>query len=181
RRLVEIVDRLRRLQISLPELGYILSVEGQTPQEQDAKRRERARQICGYDGLKDGEAAGEAKIRQERQGHLTVTAEEVASVLDIAAYRCEVVEAIGLGSGAAPSGSDAACAQAIIRGFYDQHPGYDEFIYPITYGTGAVESREVDILRVSPLEATTLVASPSQRRNKLAGVRLGHFGAFFAE
>jgi hypothetical protein len=52
--------------------------------------------------------------------------------------------------------------------------------FPIYYETQVGETEPVEVFRISPLEAGSLIdeSSPSERRRKLAGTALFHFGAF---
>lgn len=63
-----------------------------------------------------------------------------------------------------------------ILGKFEQ---VDAATFPIIYGTGALESGRVDVLRVSPQDARSLVSDPVKAHSKLAGTGLGHFSGFF--
>ncbi len=54
---------------------------------------------------------------------------------------------------------------------------YDEIAYPLQYGTDVGETDVVEIIRVSPRDATNLVTEDAQHR-KLRGWQYGHFGGF---
>jgi patatin-related protein len=79
----------------------------------------------------------------------------------------------------------------IVRGFvsyyHNNFDDYDQIRFPILYETEVGETDVVEVIRISPEDATSLInerevlensASPSQARHKLAGVSLHHFGAF---
>ena len=51
--------------------------------------------------------------------------------------------------------------------------------FPITYATPIGESDVVDVYRISPEDATGLFSAKKSNRPKLAGTKLGNFGAFF--
>jgi patatin-related protein len=51
---------------------------------------------------------------------------------------------------------------------------FDAYLYPVEYAAGAGERDRVDVMRVSPLDATLLRWSEP----KVKGSRYGHFGAF---
>jgi patatin-related protein len=92
-------------------------------------------------------------------------------------------------------------ARRILAHYYTHYEHYDLVTFPILYQTGAAEASEVDILRISPEDANDLFdektgtrrGSAEERRqgknripagrgkSKLAGVSLGHFGAFLVE
>jgi patatin-related protein len=60
---------------------------------------------------------------------------------------------------------------------------YDQISFPITFGTEVGEADVVEIIRISPEDATTLINEREERqktngRRKLAGTSLHHFGAF---
>jgi hypothetical protein len=50
--------------------------------------------------------------------------------------------------------------------------------YPIAYGTDVGESDEVEIVRISPIDAN-MIKGEGYASRKLAGTKLGNFGAFF--
>jgi hypothetical protein len=63
--------------------------------------------------------------------------------------------------------------------FYDDHfEDFDMLTFPISYGTDVGESDEVEIIRISPIDATMIKGADYGSR-KLAGTKLGNFGAFF--
>jgi patatin-related protein len=62
-------------------------------------------------------------------------------------------------------------------------PFWDTLIYPVTRLTQAGELREIDVVRFSPADSTALGAATAQGKStpqKLLGVKLAHFGAFFS-
>ena len=63
--------------------------------------------------------------------------------------------------------------------FYDDHfEDFDMLTFPISYGTDVGESDEVEIVRISPNDAT-MIKGEGYGSRKLAGTKLGNFGAFF--
>lgn len=63
--------------------------------------------------------------------------------------------------------------------FYDSRFEYfDMLTFPITYGTNVGESDVVEIIRISPEDAQEILKKEESHR-KLAGTKLGNFGAFF--
>jgi patatin-related protein len=70
-------------------------------------------------------------------------------------------------------------ARAWLRHYYDHYDDYDMITFPITYGTEVGESVIVEIVRVSPVDAKSLVdeAQPGEP-GKLAGTTFFHFGGF---
>jgi len=62
--------------------------------------------------------------------------------------------------------------------YYQNYDEYDRIIFPIIYGTEIGEAARVDIIRISPEDATALIDEGKTGCYKLAGTTLGHFGAF---
>jgi patatin-related protein len=62
--------------------------------------------------------------------------------------------------------------------YYQNYDEYDRIIFPIIYGTEIGEAAKVDIIRISPEDATALINEREKGCYKLAGSSLGHFGAF---
>jgi Protein of unknown function (DUF3376) len=73
-----------------------------------------------------------------------------------------------------------ADAAAAVRDAYDRFPFWDVLLYPIRRASATAELDRVDVRRLSPRE-TSLLHGPGGVRGpaKLAGVKAGHFGAFF--
>jgi predicted acylesterase/phospholipase RssA len=67
-----------------------------------------------------------------------------------------------------------------LKAFFDRYEDYDQVTFPIFYETEVGETEPVEIFRISPLDARTVVdeLSPTERRRKLAGTVLCNFGAF---
>jgi patatin-related protein len=74
-------------------------------------------------------------------------------------------------------------ARASIKHYRDKFILYDLVIYPVQYATAAGESSVVDVFRVSPEDAETLMKEPADKTQgtKLAGRTLMSFGAFLDE
>lgn len=106
-----------------------------------------------------------------------------------------------------PAADGAPAAQQEIARLYREFEWYDMVIFPMQQGTDSAESRHVDILRISPLDAANLIREPGQAhtggmggpartpdaggtpdanpagtsgRRKLAGTALFNFGAFLS-
>jgi len=71
--------------------------------------------------------------------------------------------------------------QRCLAFYYDNYEYYDMLTFPIQYGTGAGESDEVEVIRISPEDATLLVDERKEYKKKLAGTGLMNFGSFFKE
>lgn len=102
--------------------------------------------------------------------------------------------------GATPIDDDAAVIRGMFRGitipaaeqierilaghplkhYFDRYEDYDQVTFPILYETEVGETEPVEVFRISPLDARTVIdeLSPAERRRKLAGTVLFHFGAF---
>ena len=75
--------------------------------------------------------------------------------------------------------ASVAARQCLIH-YYDNFTYYDLVMYPVQYGTGVGEANVVEIFRVSPEDATSLIneRAAGETRRKLAGTALMSFGAF---
>jgi patatin-related protein len=71
-----------------------------------------------------------------------------------------------------------AGSHAYLGYYYQNYDEYDRIIFPIIYGTEIGEAAKVDIIRISPEDATALINERETGARKLAGSALGHFGAF---
>lgn len=69
--------------------------------------------------------------------------------------------------------------QTCLSFYYQSFDFYDMLSFPITYGTGAGESDEVEVVRISPEDATHILNERDLGIKKLAGTALSNFGAFF--
>ena len=77
-----------------------------------------------------------------------------------------------------------ACVRRAMNRLFDHAVAFDVVLLPLLFGTDGGEAARVDIVRVSPEDASTLVAertgeNRTRRVYKLAGTRFGNFGAFF--
>ena len=66
--------------------------------------------------------------------------------------------------------------QALVH-FYDTYEAFDSVTLPIAYGTTG-ESDRVEVIRVSPEDATGIVDELAGGCRKLGGIHYGHFGGF---
>jgi predicted acylesterase/phospholipase RssA len=66
-----------------------------------------------------------------------------------------------------------------LRWYYDSFPDIDAMLLPLTY-PDLGEVNPVEVIRISPQDATSLIdeATDEQRRHKLAGTSVHHFGGF---
>jgi len=82
-------------------------------------------------------------------------------------------------------GSPAAVrVRGVVRHYFDQYERYDLVLYPILFQSDVIgEGATVDVIRLSPEDATCLMVDRAEARlasprPKLAGLTLGHFGGF---
>ena len=76
--------------------------------------------------------------------------------------------------------------QKYLWRYFSQFDDFDQISFPILYGVEEGESDVVEIIRISPEDATKLINERREKktsadgvgRRKLAGVALHHFGAF---
>jgi patatin-related protein len=78
---------------------------------------------------------------------------------------------------------DIQAIREYIWHYFSQFDDFDAISFPILFGTEVGEADVVDILRISPEDATSLIDERAERqkaggRQKLAGTALHHFGAF---
>jgi patatin-related protein len=81
------------------------------------------------------------------------------------------------GSGSNPPTSQKN-SREYLGYYYEYYDEYDRIIFPIVYGTEIGEAAKVDVVRISPEDAKTLIDERDTGCYKLAGSALGHFGAF---
>jgi patatin-related protein len=79
--------------------------------------------------------------------------------------------------------TDIKAVRDYLWHYFSQFDDFDQIRFPILFGTEVGESDVVDILRISPEDATSLIDERAERqktngRQKLAGTTLHHFGAF---
>jgi len=74
--------------------------------------------------------------------------------------------------------SSASAVRKCLRYYYENYDNFDMISFPIQYGTNVGESAAVEIIRISPEDATALIDERKVGCVKLAGTALGHFGAF---
>ncbi len=77
------------------------------------------------------------------------------------------------------TGDGREVALYAVRACYYRFDQYDMVAFPILYSTEVGEESDgIDVVRISPEDATALVDERKTHQHKLAGVALGHFGAF---
>lgn len=73
----------------------------------------------------------------------------------------------------------ASVVQLYLGAYYKHFEHYDQIRFPILYETDVGEADVVEVIRISPEDATSLVDSHNASK-KLAGTALRNFGAFLA-
>ncbi len=78
---------------------------------------------------------------------------------------------------------DIAGIREYLWRYFSQFDDYDQISFPILFGNEVGETDVVDLVRISPEDATSLINERAERykpdgRTKLAGAALHHFGAF---
>jgi patatin-related protein len=73
-----------------------------------------------------------------------------------------------------------ACLDPDSRRWFDQFEYYDQIAFPVFYEASVGEAEFCEVFRISPRDATGILdeSSPKEKRRKLAGTALFHFGAF---
>ncbi|NUO10545.1 MAG: DUF3376 domain-containing protein [Candidatus Brocadia sp.] len=89
-----------------------------------------------------------------------------------------------LNPGSFPEGSPQQVARQYLWHYYKYYDDYDMITFPILYCTEAGETDTVEIIRISPEDAKSLIDEEDERkkqngRSKLAGTAFANFGAFF--
>lgn len=149
--------------IDLAQLRTILEQPGSDAQAQEARK------------LLEGKELQDSLIKVEE----LLTA-EIKRITYDAANQCEALLGEFKGEESVPEWSDpAAVASYAVRYYYHRFDHYDLIAFPILYSTEVgEESDTVDVLRISPEDATSLLDERAAGFHKVAGNELGHFGAF---
>lgn len=66
-----------------------------------------------------------------------------------------------------------------LQYYFDRYEYFDMLTYPIFYGTEVGESDVVEVIRISPEDAPSIINELAEGKRKLAGLALASFGAFF--
>ena len=73
---------------------------------------------------------------------------------------------------------DAVGVRELLSRYYLRYDTYDQMSFPLYYDTDTGEPSIVEVVRISPLDATNLIDEVRDSRKKLAGTALANFGAF---
>lgn len=141
------------------------------------------RELLEKSGLEKGMEAFAAALNQQ-----------LREATRVASWNCKL--ALELTDQAPPAGVDIliksvppksvpepilAAARKTLSYYYEHYEYYDMVTFPLLYATPVGEADVVEVIRVSPEDATSLIDEQKTGRKKLAGVKLGHFGAFFVQ
>ena len=74
--------------------------------------------------------------------------------------------------------SDGQLIRQYLSLFYLRFDTFDQMSFPLYYDTGTGEPSTVEVVRISPVDATNLIDESTGTRKKLAGTALANFGAF---
>ena len=85
-----------------------------------------------------------------------------------------VVQATFATAGASPS---QAAVRTVLARYYDRYEDYDRLTLPLVAAAGGGEMVPVDVIRISPDDAPSLIDTSTGRR-KVAGSAVHHFGGF---
>ena len=100
--------------------------------------------------------------------------------------RIQVDDAVDFFNGALNS-TEGKILRKFLAEYYLRFDEYDQMSFPLYYDTGTGEPSTVEVLRVSPEDACSLIderqkqGKIGQKRRKLAGTALFNFGAFLDE
>jgi patatin-related protein len=167
---------LGQVSVPWPQLKKILEVDG-------LARTNRAKEMCkNYGDIFD-------KIAKEICKILDLNKPEVTSKISadpLQPKKSLDLKAFPLGIGAFDKeksyAEQGAIAARLCLLYYNKNfINYDMVTYPVEYGTGAGETNEVEVFRVSPEDTCSLMAERPGQHNKLAGRTLMSFGAFLDE
>ena len=77
--------------------------------------------------------------------------------------------------------TEGTLLRKFLAEYYVRFDEYDQMSFPLYYDTGTGEPSTVEVLRVSPEGARSLIDERKGSRRKLAGTAVFNFGAFFDE
>lgn len=76
---------------------------------------------------------------------------------------------------------EGTAVREFLAEYFMRFDEYDQASFPLYYDTGTGEPSTVEVVRVSPEDATSLIDERNGSRRKLAGTAVFHFGAFLDE
>ena len=133
-----------------------------------------------------GEENGERKARRLFEKYTAVSdamdsigthvRKRLKSAIEDSDSKCRMF--FGIDGGSCDFSTQQLSVHTILGSYYRSYTNYDMVIFPIIYGTGGGEGDEIDVIRISPEDASAFIDERKDNLNKLAGRRLGNFGAF---
>ncbi|RXT36598.1 patatin-like protein [Bradyrhizobium betae] len=76
---------------------------------------------------------------------------------------------------------EGTLVRQFLAEYFTRFDEYDQASFPLYYDTGTGEPSTVEVVRISPDDATSLIDERNSGRRKLAGTALMNFGAFLDE
>lgn len=73
---------------------------------------------------------------------------------------------------------EGTTVREFLAEYFMRFDEYDQASFPLYYDTGTGEPSTVEVVRISPEDATSLIDERNSPRRKLAGTAVAHFGAF---
>ena len=98
-----------------------------------------------------------------------------------------VVDTVAASDALTPEDADALNSvegrllRRFIGEYYARYDAFDQMSFPLYYDTGTGEPATVEVIRISPEDAPSLIDEATGQRRKLAGTALFNFGAFLDE
>jgi patatin-related protein len=185
-----IAEKIKQIPLTVERLRYLLNLPEQSDLEPDfskldeEKCMDRAREI-----LADPEF-----YKSFQAAARTLKKEMTEKVVDPTWTRCYALfkptEDLPAGSREFPRPDPlrpyANGVREFLWRYFSQFDDFDQISFPIMYGLEEGESDVVEVIRISPEDATTLINERREKkesadgvgRRKLAGTALHHFGAF---
>jgi len=80
-----------------------------------------------------------------------------------------------------PGGDEGKFLYGLLGEYYIYFDLFDQISFPLYHDAGIGEPATVEVVRISPRDATNLIDEKTDRRRKLAGTALANFGAFIDE
>jgi patatin-related protein len=121
-------------------------------------------------------------------GHPTLEPEQVGTLnpQGESKVRIQIDDTVDFGNGVLNS-PEGKILRKFLAEYYLRFDEYDQMSFPLYYDTGTGEPSTVEVLRVSPEDARSLInqrqkqGETADKRRKLAGTALFNFGAFLDE
>lgn len=93
----------------------------------------------------------------------------------------KVADVRDFGLAEALNSNEGRVLRQLLAEYYLRFDEYDQISFPLYYDTGTGEPATVEVVRVSPEDAPSLIDEGSGKRRKLAGTYFHNFGGFLDE